>query len=137
MELLDKSTTMTGEYVASVVEEMKKSYNIEKVYLMGFSQGCGFTYMVGMEHSNLFDGLICFGGWLEEERLNADKIKAANHLKVFIAHGNKDNIVEFKNGQHAYEVLKNNGYDVTFYEFDGGHAVPEDAVKAAAKWLGL
>lgn len=132
-----KSATMSSDYVASVVGEMKKNYKIDKVYLMGFSQDCGLTLVSGIEHSNLFDGLICFGGWLDDKRLSEETIKAANKLKVFIAHGNKDNVVEFKNGQHAYDVLKKNGYDVMFYEFDGAHAVPEDAVKAAVKWFGL
>ena len=126
---------LTEMYVASIVENMEKQYNIDKVYLLGFSQGCGYTYMTGIHNHELFDGLICFGGWLDTDWLTDEDIDAAVALPIFIAHGTSDRMVEFESGIAARDLLLDKGFDVTFYEFDGAHTVPEEALQAAQAWM--
>jgi phospholipase/carboxylesterase len=140
-DLTEKAKASTEKYIISVIEKMQSKYKIGDVYLLGFSQGAFFTYFTGIEHYDLFKGIICFGGWIEDwfEKELADNkmidIEKAKHLKIFIAHGTKDNIVKFEQGTEARDKLKALGFDVTFYQFDGVHAVPEDAVKEVGKWL--
>jgi len=134
-ELWPRTMRTTEQYVMHVVENLKGQYNIDKVYLLGFSQGCMMTYVVGINNPEMFDGLICFGGWVDNEWICEDAIMAASGLDVFIAHGNEDRMVEFVSGVEAYESLQGYGYDVTFYEFDGGHAVPEEALLRVQQWL--
>jgi phospholipase/carboxylesterase len=130
-----RSATDTEDYVVSIVNEMKSRFNIGKVYLLGFSQGCGFTYMTGIQHHELFDGLICFGGWLDTDWISGEEIAEAASLRVFIGHGTQDRMVEFETGVEARDTLEAAGYDVTFYEFDGAHAVPEEMCLAVNEWL--
>jgi predicted esterase len=59
----------------------------------------------------------------------------SSDLRVFIAHGTQDAIIEIDNGRQAYDELLANGFDVTFHEFDGGHEVPEIVVHAAEQWM--
>ncbi|TES91104.1 MAG: phospholipase, partial [Candidatus Cloacimonadota bacterium] len=56
-------------------------------------------------------------------------------LKVFIAHGKEDPMVKFETGVKAKEVLEDNGYDITFHDFEGGHSVPEEILKKTVKWM--
>jgi predicted esterase len=126
---------LTEKYVLDVVHGLKAQYKVGEVYLLGFSQGCGLAYMVGIANPQEFAGLICCGGWLDEEWLGADRLAAGKGLRMFIVHGNEDKTVEFAAGTGARDKLKDLGYDVTFFEFQGGHRVPEEAMRAAAKWL--
>jgi phospholipase/carboxylesterase len=134
-EILYEVGMLTEVFVADVVREMKSRYNIDKVYLMGFSQGCGYTYLAGIHNHELFDGLICFGGRLDTDLLSEEDIRAANHLRVFIGHGTEDRMVELETGIAARDLLLDCGYDVTFHEFEGGHSVPEEVCLAAQEWM--
>jgi predicted esterase len=128
-------TEMSEEYVCDVVKSISMRYNIDKVYLMGFSQGCAYTYSTGIKNHYLFEGLICFGGWLDTDWVPEYSIKKAKNLRVFIAHGKGDNSVKFEEGEKAFEVLKESEYDVSFHDFEGGHAVPEETMKEAISWI--
>ena len=134
-ELLGLSTEATEEYIARLAVGLKEKYNIDKVYLLGFSQGCAMTYMAGIHHHELFEGIICFGGWLDTEWISDEEIAAANELRVFIAHGTMDRVVEPEAGIEARDILVEHGYDVTFYEFEGEHRVPEEALQVAEAWM--
>ena len=133
--MTDHAIRMTERYIAGVVKGLKFKYNVSETYLMGFSQGCGFTYMAGIKNHELFNGLICFGGWLDIDWLDDEDIRAANELRVFIAHGNEDRMVDFESGITARDYLIDMDYDVTFYEFDGAHSVPEEALQATEEWM--
>ncbi len=133
--LLNKATLMSEKYIADVVDNLCMRYNVDDVYLLGFSQGCAFTYSTGIKNHHLFKGLICFGGWLDKEWLTESAIKEAKGLKVFIAHGKEDPMVKFETGVKAKEVLEDNGYDITFHDFEGGHSVPEEILKKTVKWM--
>jgi phospholipase/carboxylesterase len=126
---------MTEAYVVNVVSNLKTKYKIDKVFLMGFSQGAFFTYRIGITYHDLFDGLIVFGGELQTDALSKEDIAAGADIPVFIAHGNEDKIVPFQNGLDARDTLDAAGYDVTWHEFTGGHAVPADALQAAQAWM--
>ena len=134
----DRSKLESEEYVARLVRHLKAEYKIGETYLLGFSQGCGMTYATGIKNHELFKGLICFGGWfpkrwlVERAGVNLDEM---NGLRVFIAHGSKDTVVKPAEALKAKEILEEHGYDVTLYEFDGGHRVPKEALHKAQKWM--
>ena len=132
----NRSREMTEEYVVRAVQGLKLKYNPKDVYLLGFSQGCGLTYTTGIKNPKVFAGIVCFGGWLDTEWLRPSTIDKAKGMRVFIAHGKKDNVVAYDNGTKARDVLTKNGNDVTFFPFDGAHQVPEGALKAAIAWIG-
>jgi phospholipase/carboxylesterase len=133
--MTQRATAMTEAYVARVVKELTHRYKAEDVYLLGFSQGCAFAYQAGIKNHELFHGLICFGGWLDTDWLSEECIGAANELRVFIAHGTEDRMVDYESGIAARDYLEEHGYHITFYEFDGAHSVPEDALQEAERWM--
>lgn len=123
------------EYVLNVINDLKNRYNIDKVYLTGFSQGGGYTYMIGIKNHEVFAGIMPLGGWLDEEWIGEEALKAAKDLSVFIGHGKKDIRVDFEVAKKAKKTLKKLGYDVTLFTFDGGHAVPEEEAQALVEWM--
>jgi phospholipase/carboxylesterase len=131
----EKVKSMSADYVVRVVEDLRRAYAISDVYLLGFSQGCAQTYITGIEHHRLFKGLVCFGGWLDEEHLAEEVLSAGKGLRVFIAHVQDDPSVEFKSGINARGILEKHGYEVTFHEFEGGHRVPQEPLREAQRWM--
>ncbi len=145
---IDKAADLTADYMADLVSELKTHYNINDIYLMGFSQGAIFTYISGMQRPQLYKGIICLSGpgineplinpfagkyapdWLEEKYL-----EPAKNLRVFIAHGTKDQTPKYKLGVKSKEILTRYGYDVTFHSFDGGHTIDPESLKRALEWI--
>jgi predicted esterase len=126
---------MSEKFVINIVRYFKMKYNIGDVYLLGFSQGASFAFSIGIKNHDVFKGIIPFGGWFDEEWIGEDAIKAGKDLKVFIGHGKDDKSVKYESGTKARDILKENGYDVTFVDFEGGHTVDRDVLKQAIVWI--
>lgn len=130
-----RAAPLTEEYVLQTVRQLRQDLNIDRVYLMGFSQGCGLAYLVGLRNPGDFDGLICFGGWMDRDEIGDDVLLGSAGLPVFIGHGTGDRVVSYEEAVRAREILEGFGYDVSFYRFSGAHTVPEDGLRAAREWM--
>ena len=62
-------------------------------------------------------------------------IKCAKTLRIFIAHGTKDQLAKYDLGVKSNVILTNYGYDVTFHKFDGGHKVDPESLKRVVEWI--
>ena len=145
LKLRERAAELIGKYIADLVKVVKEQYTIDDIYLSGFSQGAIFTYVSGLQYYQLYKGIIIFSGpgiskplgeeqfapnWLEEKYL-----EPAKTLRVFIAHGTKDQHVGYDLGVKSKEVLTSYGYDVSFYSFDGGHSIDPEILKHALEWI--
>jgi phospholipase/carboxylesterase len=56
---------------------------------------------------------------------------------IFVSHGRSDPVLPIDQcGRIVVAALRMANYDVEYYEFDGGHQVPAEAVSAALdRWL--
>jgi len=124
------------QYICDVTKTLQEDYLIDETYLMGFSQGCGFTFETGLLNPELFDGLICFAGWLDTTVVSVDDIEAAGDLRIFIAHGTEDAVVEYEASTTAFQYLTSFGMDVEFHDFPSGHTVDPETLREAQVWMG-
>lgn len=135
-EVLSRSTASGSvEYISEAARTAHNTYNVSETYLLGFSQGCSFTYASGLENPDLFDGLICFASWLDQNEISSDVLEEAQNVRVFIAHGIEDQMVEYSAGSDAFEYLSSSGFDVEFTDFQGGHTVDTETLRAAEEWM--
>ncbi len=142
LEIIVEALKLTSGYIKNLVRVLKEKYNINEVYLMGFSQGSIITQIAGINNYNLLSGIIILSGpevnhpgkpeivWPEEET-----IRAANNLKVYIAHGRSDEIVPIELAFKSEDFYKQSGYDVLLFEFEGGHVINAEAMKNIGKWI--
>ena len=131
----DMARQCTEDYIVKLVQELRAKYKVTDVYLMGFSQGAGYTYMIGISNPRLFKGIMVFGGGLDAAWVTEAKLCVAKDLPIFIGHGRQDRIVDYKAATLARDVLKEHGYDVTFVDFEGGHTMPKDILQKAIQWM--
>lgn len=127
-----QSLDLVVEYLDNVIAQMKSRYDIDEVYLVGFSQGAAISYLAGISRPDEIDGIVVFGGWLDPGWFTEDQLLLASDLRVFIAHGSEDNI---EMARQSSEVLALAGYDVDFNEFPGGHFIHLDTLHEAVEWM--
>ncbi len=134
-ETCDRAAPIAEEYVLEVVSSLRERYSVSGVYLMGHSQGGGFTYEIGLHNPDVFDGLVVNAGWLDREYTSDEVLEAASRLPVLIIHGREDRSVEFEAGMEAKRLLESFDYDVTLFDFRGGHRVPAEGLRRLQHWM--
>ncbi len=123
------SAKLSRDYVLKLLDRLEELYNVSRVYLFGYSQGGGLTYMVGLHAPARFAALAPFSGWLDLSVLTEDEIDAASEIPVRIVHGEQDRMVEYSSALFADSVLTADGYDVQLTTFQGEHTFDRDALK--------
>ena len=61
--------------------------------------------------------------------------KIADCVPIFIAHGRSDPALSFAIMERFQARLKAFGMDVTWYPFDGGHAIPDDVIQQVSSFV--
>ena len=131
-DMFSQSRYMLVTYVDNVIAQMQSQYTIDKIYLIGFSQGAAVSYLTGISRPGIIDGIVVFGGWLDPEWFTDTELSAARDLRVFIAQGSEDNI---ENALESSDVLEEAGFEVDFNEFPGGHFIHLDTLHEAVEWM--
>ncbi len=131
------SSALSTEYVIEAARQLATRFRTSGTWLLGFSQGCGMAYAVGLKHSGALKGIVCFGGGFDTLRFTPADYEAARGLPVFSSHGIDDPVVEHAYGKSSRDFLMRRGFKVTVADFKGGHSVPEEPLKKAIKWMGV
>ncbi len=124
------SARQSRDYVLTLLDRLQESYNISEVYLFGYSQGGGMTYMAGLHAPERFTALAPFSGWLDMSVLTEDELEAASDVPVRIVHGEQDRVVDYQSATFADSLLTAKGYDVQLTTFQGEHMFYRDALRS-------
>ena len=85
---------------------------------------------MGLAYGDIFNHLIVIAGG----RMNP--IRRKGKPKIFIAHGTDDQVMPIELSARPFSArLKQEGYEVTYREYEGGHATPPAFVREAFVWL--
>lgn len=125
------------EFLPSVIDRIREQYRVGPIYLFGFSLGGVYALVGGFYNRDQVDGIIAFGAQFSPElfTVRGDRLEDGNHLRIRLALGRSDPLVPFSHAERARDAFEGAGYRVTLDEFDGGHAVPDDALARAVTWL--
>jgi phospholipase/carboxylesterase len=113
------------------VEELISSLAIDKgkLILGGFSQGAMLSLELSLRTGMPLKHLILMSGNpIAVERIFAD---VTSNVKppVYQSHGRSDEVLSFEYAENLKNLLINNGYDVDFYPFHGGHEIPPGMIE--------
>lgn len=59
----------------------------------------------------------------------------SRNLRIFVAHGSSDRIVEPGEGRRAFALFDSLGCDAVMVEFEGGHAIDGATLSNALDWM--
>lgn len=102
----------------------------QRMAILGFSDGASYALSLGRTNGDLFSKIVAFSpGFMKP---NVERGKPG----VFVSHGIRDSILRIdRTSRRLVPRLRENGYDVTYEEFDGTHEIPPAIAADAFAWL--
>lgn len=101
------------------------------IALGGFSDGASYALSLGTGNGDLFSHLIGYS-----PGLMVIPDPQIGKPPVYISHGINDTVLPVRASRDVIVPrLRDDGYDVTYEEFDGGHEVPSTISESALDWF--
>lgn len=115
-------------FIDRALESLFERYavNPERIAVAGFSDGASYALSLGLSNGDLFRDILAFSPGF------AAPAQVVGRPRVFISHGDDDRVLPIDRcGRPLSKRLAKAGYDVDYREFQGGHVVPPELVRAA------
>jgi len=116
-------------------EQIQQGIARDKIVLAGFSQGGAMALHIGLRDTNGLAGIMALSCYLPL----ADELPvpeaADNGLPIFMAHGNYDPIVPLQAGVMSKDMLKTQGYAITWKDYPMEHSVCVEEIADISEWL--
>ena len=103
--------------------------------LLGFSQGGGMTYRMGLARPHQFAGLVALSASLPDPAVLTPRLPEHRQQPVFVAHGAHDPMVSMESARRTREFLETAGYRLAYHEYEMGHEIPAPVLRDLAPWL--
>ena len=108
----------------------------ERTVLGGFSMGSVMSYSLGLAANRPAPaGILAFSGFIPTVEGWEPSLADRQSLRVFIAHGRNDPIMNVNFARRARELLEAGGLDVAYHESDAAHHIDPAHVPFAVEWL--
>jgi phospholipase/carboxylesterase len=108
----------------------------EQTVFGGFSMGSVMSYSLGLAGERPPPaGILAFSGFIPTVQGWAASLADRPDLRVFIAHGCADPVMNIQFATQARDLLQAGGLDVSYHEFDGAHEINARELAAAVDWL--
>ncbi len=108
----------------------------ERTVLGGFSMGAVMSYVMAFgEDRPAPAGVLAFSGFIPTVEGWQPDLASRNHVRVFIAHGRRDQVISVEFARAAAERLREAGLAVEYRESDAGHHIDPREIPAAGAWL--
>ena len=108
----------------------------EKTVLGGFSMGSVMSYSLGLSGERPAPaGILAFSGFVPTVEGWEPSLADRASLRVFIAHGRADPIMDVAFARAARDLLEAGGLDVSYHESGAAHHIDPAHVPAAVEWV--
>ncbi|PWD65034.1 alpha/beta hydrolase [Pectobacterium versatile] len=124
-------------YYESLIHwEISRGIKANRIVIGGFSQGSALSLMTGIRFGHGLAGIFGMSGYLPLASASSTEQHDANRrTPVFLAHGEKDNIVLPALALTARDILRNAGHEVTWKTYPVGHTIIDDELHDLSLWL--
>jgi len=138
--LWESYDTRTVRDLVELVSEIRARYRINRVIVLGFSQGASLAYMMGLLNPSLVSGVVAVSGYLPEidqegSIVHAQHVDSARNVKMFVARGVSDGYVEREAFLSQRDFFASRGYSVTSLEYDGDHQLTDQLLWQVLLWF--
>jgi phospholipase/carboxylesterase len=128
----------SAQLLSDFVDEAVAHYPVDRghLLLLGFSQGGVMAYDLFLRRPERFVGLAALSSWLPPELAERAPAREALQGKpVLVVHGTEDPMIPVDRARESRQALMPLGVSLTYREFEMGHEVSPDALRALASWL--
>ena len=119
-------------FIHQALAKTFEQYAIDAAHMAigGFSDGASYALSLGLINGDLFTHIIAFspGFFYAPE--------TTGKPKVFVSHGTEDEVLPINPcSRRIVPRLQQQGYEVTYEEFEGPHTIPAAISKKAVEWF--
>jgi phospholipase/carboxylesterase len=126
------------EQLRQFLDVCMERYEIDarKLVVLGFSQGGGMAYSLGLSQPERFVGMCVLSSWLREEMLAQFEVgEGVNALSTLVQHGVRDELIELTRAEHSIELLKKLEVPVDYKPYNMGHEISSQSLGDLSSWL--
>jgi phospholipase/carboxylesterase len=121
---------------ALIDREVARGVPAHRIVLGGFSQGCAVTLGAGLRYPQRLAGLVGMSGYLPLANATAAERRDANALTpLFLAHGQRDQVIGLDRGIATRDALKALGMAVEWHDYPMEHSVSAEEVADLQRFL--
>ncbi len=122
-------------FMVRLLDELERTHGIarDRVFVLGFSQGCSMAYRLAVSGAVPTRGVIACCADLPSDV--AEKLAVSAPFSVLLAHAEDDPIIPVAKADEAEQQLRVSDYAVERLRYTGGHTIPEDAVERIGDWI--
>jgi phospholipase/carboxylesterase len=108
----------------------------ERTVLGGFSMGAVMSYAMALSADRPAPlGILAFSGFIPDVEGWQPDLAGRTAVRVFIAHGRQDQVIDVAFARAAAERLRAAGLPVDYRESDAAHHIDPREIPAAGAWL--
>ena len=134
VEQAEKSRLLVIQFINQLKE--KFSFDNQRVYLCGFSQGAIMAASIGLTNPDKIKGIAMMSGLLlEEVKPKIAPKENLKNLRVYISHGTNDKVLEVHYAHESYAYLKQLGINPFYKEYPNGHTISAAMLSDLNTWL--
>lgn len=128
-----QAESLLGDFFDQALGEFRAADG--RAALLGFSQGGGMTYRMGLGRPETFAGLMALSASLPDPEELRPRLPAHRKQPVFVAHGLYDQVVAPDGARRTREFLEAENYQLSYHEYDMGHEITGETLRDLASWL--
>lgn len=124
--------------IMKLIDSLSKKYifNINNIWLCGFSQGAILAYSLLINYPDFFKKGVLLSGYLEFDIIGKIKKNSKyKNLELFISHGIEDNIIPITWVRESYKILKKLNIKITYQEYSSGHILNNKNHTDMINWI--
>ncbi len=119
-----------------VEEENREGIPVQRILLVGFSQGAAIVLYTGLRSQQLLAGLVCLSGYLPLAGQWREEWFLAQHsTRIMMLHGQYDPVVPMALARQGFEFLHRQGYQPQWYEYPIQHNVCTEELQTLSRFL--
>ncbi len=108
----------------------------QRTILGGFSMGSVMSYALGLDSDRQPPaGILAFSGFVPTVDGWQPDLAGRQNLRVFIAHGRRDPVIDVQFARAARDLLGAGGLEVDYHETNVAHQIDRTVLPAAVGWL--
>jgi len=119
-----------------IARERRRGIAHQRIILGGFSQGGAIALFAGLRHPVRLAGLIALSAYLiDAPSLDAEAAPANRDVPIFMAHGDADDVVDYRWGEASRASLEGAGWKVAWHRYPIGHGAIADEIAAMGRFI--
>lgn len=132
IDLWISTTIQSANYIGNLAKHLREQFNTKAIYVFGMFQGGGTALEAGIRHTEAFDGIISFEGYLLSHYYEGGyhSISTEKTIPVLIKHTASN-----QPAVYAYERIKNAGWGITAITHDERRALDKNDIQAILDWI--